>query len=154
MFLEYKELIKTPEFWLETIQNDLYSEVKTFMTENNLTQTQLAEQLGVSKGYISQILKGKFNHTLKKLIEISLAIGKVPSIEFKSSKEWMRSKAEVKEYTYIEVIMTGSFNFNKDPLHIIPHRKTTSKQNSSALLPGRSFRNEIPCSELIPSFKN
>jgi len=96
--MEYKELIKTPEFWLETIQNELYTEVNNFMIKNNLNQTQLAEQLGVSKGYISQILNGRFNYTLKKLIELSLAIGQVPSLEFKSVNEFVKSKEGIKKH--------------------------------------------------------
>ncbi|MEI6142990.1 MAG: helix-turn-helix transcriptional regulator [Mariniphaga sp.] len=81
--LKYNELVQTPEYWLETIQNEIFRQVAAYLKDNNLTQTQLAKQLGVSKGYISQIMKGEFNYTLKKLIEISLAIGKAPSIEFK-----------------------------------------------------------------------
>lgn len=45
------------------------------------------EQLGVSKGYVSQIMKGEFNYTLKKLIELSLAVGKAPEIGFKPLAE-------------------------------------------------------------------
>ena len=52
------------------------------MKDNNVTQNQLAEQLGVTKGYVSQIMKGEFNYTLKKLIELSLAVGKAPVINF------------------------------------------------------------------------
>jgi len=49
-----------------------------------MTQTQLAEHLGVTKGYVSQVLKGEFNYTLRKLIELSLAVGKVPTLSFTS----------------------------------------------------------------------
>jgi transcriptional regulator with XRE-family HTH domain len=52
-----------------------------------MTQTQFAEQLGVSKGYVSQVMKGEFNYTLKKLIDLSLAVGKVPVIVFKPLEE-------------------------------------------------------------------
>ena len=85
--LKYNELVQTPEYWLETIQNEIFRQVAAYLKDNNLTQTQLAKQLGVSKGYISQIMKGEFNYTLKKLIEISLAIGKAPIIEFKPLAE-------------------------------------------------------------------
>ena len=77
------DLIKTPEYWLETIQNEIFRQVATYLNDNKMTQTQLANQLGVSKGYVSQIMKGEFNYTLKKLIELSLAVGKAPVIEFK-----------------------------------------------------------------------
>lgn len=83
MTVKREELLKTPEYWFEQAQNELYRQVTEFMREERINQTQLAEKLGVSKGYISQIMKGEFNYTLKKLIELSMAIGKVPRIDYK-----------------------------------------------------------------------
>jgi transcriptional regulator with XRE-family HTH domain len=85
--LKHEELVKKPEFWLETIQNEIFRQVTDYLNDNNLTQTQFAKQLGVSKGYVSQIMKGEFNYTLKKLIELSLAVGKAPVIVFKPLAE-------------------------------------------------------------------
>ncbi len=79
-----EELLKSPEYWFEHAQNDLYGKVVAYMKKENINQNQLAERLGVTKGYVSQILKGEFNYTLKKLIEISLAIGQVPKVEYTS----------------------------------------------------------------------
>ena len=81
--LEQEDLIRTPEYWLETIQDEIYRQVSAYLKDNNLTQSQLAIQLGVSKGYISQVMKGEFNYTLKKLIELSLAVGKAPVLVLK-----------------------------------------------------------------------
>jgi transcriptional regulator with XRE-family HTH domain len=77
-----EELMKTEEYWFETIQNELFRKVETYLNTNKMTQTQLAEKLGVSKGYVSQILNGNFNATLKKLIELSLALDMAPLIDF------------------------------------------------------------------------
>jgi transcriptional regulator with XRE-family HTH domain len=85
--LSRKEILTSPEYWFEEAQNELYRQVITFMEKEKLNQKQLAEKLGVSKGYISQILKGEFNYTLKKLIELSMAVGKVPVIEYKDMSE-------------------------------------------------------------------
>ena len=84
-----QQLLSSPEYWFEEAQNDLYRQVIEYMEQEGLTQTQLAGKLGVSKGYVSQILKGEFNYTLKKLIDISLAIGCVPKIEYKSLESVM-----------------------------------------------------------------
>jgi transcriptional regulator with XRE-family HTH domain len=78
-----EELLKSPEYWITEVQMELYRSVLAYMEKEGLNQTQLAEQLGVSKGYVSQVLNGNFNYTLRKLIELSLAVGKVPMIEFK-----------------------------------------------------------------------
>ncbi len=76
------ELLNSKEYWIAKIQMDLFAEVKKYLLEQNLSRTALAEKLGVSKAYISQILNGDFNHRISKLVELSLAIGKVPSLEF------------------------------------------------------------------------
>lgn len=101
--LSHKELIQTPEYWVEQIQNRLFEQVESYMEKQELTQTELAEQLGVSKGYISQILNGNFNHTLKKLVNISLAVGVVPDIQFKNAKAYSTqvcNKKTSKEMNY------------------------------------------------------
>lgn len=85
--MNQEEIVKRPEYWLETIQNEIYRQVAAYLKDNKMTQTQLAMKLGVSKGYISQIMKGEFNYTLKKLIELSLAVGNAPVIKFKPLNE-------------------------------------------------------------------
>jgi transcriptional regulator with XRE-family HTH domain len=67
-----------------TIQTELFNHVRLYLEENKMTQTQFAAKMGVSKGYISQIMNGNFNHSLSKLIELSLAIGKMPVLKFDS----------------------------------------------------------------------
>jgi transcriptional regulator with XRE-family HTH domain len=78
-----EELYKTQEYWFETLQNDIYRIVSEYLENEKINQSQLAEKLGVSRGYISQIMNGNFNFSLKKLIELSLAVGKAPVLEFK-----------------------------------------------------------------------
>ena len=92
--LEPEELLNKPEYWLETIQNEIFRQVTAYLKVNKITQSQFAEQLGVSKGYVSQVMKGEFNYTLKKLIELSLAIGKAPEIVFKPLAEIISAENE------------------------------------------------------------
>lgn len=104
-----EELLKSPEYWFENAQNDLYGQVVEFMEKEHLNQTQLAERLGVTKGYVSQLLKGEFNHTLKKLIDLSLAIGKVPKIEYVGMEEIIREDNSTK-YMSAEVVESQTLN--------------------------------------------
>lgn len=92
--LKREELVNRPEYWLETIQNEVFRQVTAYLKDNNMTQNQLAEQLGVTKGYVSQIMKGDFNYTLKKLIELSLAVGKAPVINFMPLAEIVSNESE------------------------------------------------------------
>lgn len=59
------------------------------MEENNLNRTQLAERLGVTKGYVSQILNGDFDHKISKLVDLALLAGKVPIINYKTISDFL-----------------------------------------------------------------
>ena len=73
-----RELRKQPEFILTQLQNELYRELMAYMEKHGLNKKQMAERLGVSPAYVSQVLNGQFNFTVMKLVELSLAIDKVP----------------------------------------------------------------------------
>ena len=77
-----EELLKTEEYWFETIQNQIYRMVSEYLQNEGLTQSDFAKKLKVSNGYVSQIMNGNFNYTMKKLIELSLAVGQAPVINF------------------------------------------------------------------------
>ena len=93
-----EKLLKSPAYWFEYQQNELFRQVTEYMERENINQTELAARLNVSKGYVSQILNGNFNHTLKKLIEICLAIGLVPQIKFTNVEEVVKKDAQLKSY--------------------------------------------------------
>jgi transcriptional regulator with XRE-family HTH domain len=95
--LTKEELVKTPEYWMETIQNELYRQVKKYLDEKGINQSQLAEKLKVTKGYVSQVLNGNFNYTLSKLIELSLAVGVAPDLEFRSFADYI-AKEQKNQY--------------------------------------------------------
>lgn len=73
-----KELISRREYWLAKWQVDLFEGIKKYMTEKKLKRNSFAKELNVTKGYISQVLNGDFDHRISKLIDLSLAIGKAP----------------------------------------------------------------------------
>lgn len=76
-----KELLQSKEFWLARFQAVLYEQVENYLKENNISKTEFAAKLGVSKGYVSQILNGDFDHKISKLIELSLIIEKAPLLK-------------------------------------------------------------------------
>ncbi len=81
--MTHEELIQTSEYWLTKMQLDLYNHVIDYMSRNNLNRTQLAEVLGVSKGYVTQLLNGDFDHRMSTLVQIAVKTGYAPSIEYK-----------------------------------------------------------------------
>lgn len=80
--MERSDLLKSSEYWITKIQLGLYDCADEFMEKQGLNRAQLAKYLGVSRGYISQILNGNYDHRLSKLVELALSFGYVPSITF------------------------------------------------------------------------
>lgn len=80
--MERREILKSAGYWTQNIQLALYDAVNGFLNDNNMTRTEFANRLGVSKGYVSQVLNGEFDHKLSKLVELSLACDIVPVVSF------------------------------------------------------------------------
>jgi len=80
--MKREELISSREYWLTKIQLDLFNMIEVYRKENNLNKTQLAEKMGVTKGYVTQILNGDFDHRISKVVELSIMFGKVPFLNF------------------------------------------------------------------------
>lgn len=92
-----EDIIKNSGYWTAKAQLDLYSCAEEFMKSRNMNRTQLAEYLGVTKGYVSQLLSGDYDHKLSKLVELALAFGVVPKIEFQPIEEAIND--DRREYT-------------------------------------------------------
>lgn len=78
------EILREPEYWTTKIQLDLFEKVARYMEEKGMTRKDLAEHLGVSRSYVTQLLNGDADHKLSKIVEISLAMGLVPKMEFEN----------------------------------------------------------------------
>lgn len=77
-----EDVLKSPEYWTAMIQIALYNSAERYMEESGKNRTQLAEHLGVSKGYVTQLLSGEYDHRLSKMVELALAFGCVPYVDF------------------------------------------------------------------------
>lgn len=99
------ELLTSREYWIAKIQLDLFSQLDKYMVENTISRTQLAEKLGVTKGYVSQILNGDFDHKISKLVDLALAMGKVPKITYVDITQYTEEKPA--QGTFRRVIQGG-----------------------------------------------
>ncbi len=93
-----KELLKSPGYWLARFQTELFRCVRNYLKSEKKTQTQFAEQLGVSKGYVSQVLNGDFDHKISSFIKLSLAAGYVPEIKLTPMEEYINRDEELNNY--------------------------------------------------------
>lgn len=99
--MDRKDVLKSPEYWTAKTQVELYNQAYNFMTRFGKNQTQLAEYLGVSKGYISQLLNGDYDHRLSKFFELSLSFGVIPKIEFIPVENYIQTiSLNIKDVNY------------------------------------------------------
>lgn len=87
--MEREELLKSREYWTTKIRLDLYKLLEDYKRNNNLTVEQIAQQLGVTKGYVSQVLNGDADHKISKLVELALMCGKVPVINYEDLDQYI-----------------------------------------------------------------
>lgn len=75
------QILVSEGYWLGDFQVKLLDSITKYMEKKGINQTQLAEELGCSKSYISQILNGNFDHRISQYIKLLIAVGKIPVIE-------------------------------------------------------------------------
>lgn len=93
-----EEKIKSPTYHYTKFQNKLYGEIVKYVEQTEgMNRSKLADKLGVTKGYISQIINNGADHKLSKLIKLSLAIGKIPQLEFLSAEEFLSTELQKRE---------------------------------------------------------
>jgi transcriptional regulator with XRE-family HTH domain len=80
--MKRSDLLRSKEYWLVQIQNDLLQVIEDYMQKEKLSRTKLAEKLNVTKGYITQVLNGDFDHKISKLADLAIQCGKVPIISY------------------------------------------------------------------------
>ena len=75
----FEEKIKNSEFAKMIAQEDIILEVTEkiveLMQKENVTKTELAKRLGKSKGFITQLLNGNRNFTIRTIADIFYALG-------------------------------------------------------------------------------
>jgi transcriptional regulator with XRE-family HTH domain len=86
------ELITSKEYHLVNIQLDLFQAVEAYLARNEMSRTDFAKKLGVSKGYVSQLLNGDFDSRLSKLVELALAVELVPEIKLEPITDYVNRR--------------------------------------------------------------
>jgi transcriptional regulator with XRE-family HTH domain len=92
---QYEELIQTETYWLTRFQAMLFNAINEYMKTQQLNRKQLADKLGVSKGYITQVMNGDFDHKISTFIKLVLAAQKVPDLKLISLDDFIAKQSAV-----------------------------------------------------------
>ena len=69
------EAQRMPEYWEEGAVLDFTEALFIAMEEQGVTRAELARRLGTSQAYITRVLGGHANFTLKSMSKLALALG-------------------------------------------------------------------------------
>lgn len=82
---EVDQLEKDPEYIAYGLMVDLAAQVAKKLQSQGLKQKDLAERLGKSQGWISRFMNDPTNFSIKKLVEIAVALGMELDVSFKET---------------------------------------------------------------------
>lgn len=88
---------ESASYWTQLIQLSLFDMIKSYLSSEGITKKEFADRLGVNKSYVTQILNGDFDHRLSKMVQLGLACGMVPKIEFAPISD----AADILQTTYL-----------------------------------------------------
>jgi transcriptional regulator with XRE-family HTH domain len=71
----FEEAEQRPEFWEEGAILDFTEALWDAMEERGVTRSELARRLGTSQAYITRVLSGHANLTLKSMSKLAVALG-------------------------------------------------------------------------------
>lgn len=96
--MKRKALIKSKEYLISQIQLNLLNLIGSYKDKKQLKDYELAIELGVSKGYVSQLLNATSDHKISKIVELALACNTVPLLYFVDLDKYIENDS--KDLTY------------------------------------------------------
>jgi transcriptional regulator with XRE-family HTH domain len=92
---DVREYAKDPEFIAERLSIKIVEEMLVCLERQNMSQSDLAQKMGVSRALISRILNAPSNMTLLTIAKIAVVLGMTPDV-FLCSKS--QDTAPIKRY--------------------------------------------------------
>lgn len=130
MKTERERLLRSKNYIVAQIQLRLLNIIGAYKESKNLKDYQLANELGVSKGYISQILNASFDHKITKIVDLALACNKMPLIYFVDMDEFIMADKEDKVYELMQMQRHQYIKYSKTKADIKSRRKSYELKQS------------------------
>ena len=71
----FEEAEKHDDYWISALILDFTENLHRLMKKKNIKKSELAKQLGTSAAYITKVLRGDENFTLKTMFRLAKAVG-------------------------------------------------------------------------------
>ena len=119
---------KHDDYWIAGVMIEFTEMVCKFMDEQKMTRTDLAKKLDVSSAYITKLLRGNANVTLKTMVRLARVFNKEINIEFQNIESVSNNLSiTVKdEYTPFEREFENLFENNYDKKYFPKNKRVTS----------------------------
>src|SRR5688572_28376066 len=92
--MKREKLITSEEYVVSGIQLKLLNLIEDYMKKHNLNRKELADELKVTKGYVSQLLNVSYDHKISKLVSLALSCNKMPLFYFVDRDTFIKNDAK------------------------------------------------------------
>jgi len=114
-----EELLKSSEYWIETIQNKVYNDLMEFIEFKKIPNNEIAEILGLTKGRVSQILSGNnLNFRLDTLVRLCLAIERIPDFRLIDVNDFVAKDRLSSD----SIVFINSESYNSPMVKVLQYR--------------------------------
>ncbi len=125
-----KEFITSREHVFTNMQLALLNVIEDYMRSKNINRVQLSKELGVSKGYVSQVLNADYDHKMSKLVDLALSSNKIPLLLFVDADRFVKNDIANKTWELIPVKRPHSVTFEKKGATINDNNSLEVKKKS------------------------
>jgi transcriptional regulator with XRE-family HTH domain len=141
--MKREKLLRSKEYIVSQLQLGLLNLIGEFKRKKNLKDYELAKELGVSKGYVSQLLNVTFDHKISKVVELALACNSMPLLYFVDLDKYIEDDSRELAYELMPVLrpldMTYTFeseletDYDNKPYKPIPFISIKRTENELEL---------------------
>lgn len=93
-----EKLVRSKEYGFTTMQLSLLNFIENYMKSKGMNRNELAKDIGVSKGYISQVLNAAYDHKLSKVADLANHCNAMPFLFFVDMDTFVQNDAEDRVY--------------------------------------------------------
>lgn len=130
---KYDELMSDPEFRkmlaVETLVVTASDVIARLMSAQNLSKADVARRLGKSRPWVTQLLNGKANVTVRTLAEVAFELGGEVKLDVMTrqdvavgtSAQWKRMTSSGRSHVYRPIVDRSPFRISGDSSPQVPN---------------------------------